>query len=193
MCAGGSSHADAPAGASRDAEGDDLVVHVLSAVGLPQPRPSASAHVQVLCGTHAVRTHNARLRADGAARWDAVALLPGRAAAGSGRQTVTLCVLTGGRDPLLLGQTTVTVQCVHILAAEPVSRTHARWSHSALGVCPLSAAVAASPTAPTERTRRTRSPSTTGAPAAASVCALAFALGCCAAFPRPDTPLLPCC
>jgi hypothetical protein len=112
MCAGGSLLADAPAGASRDAEDDDLVVHVLSAVGLPQPRPSASAHVQVLCGTHAVRTHNARLRADGAARWDALALLPGRAAAGSGRQTVTLCVLTGGRDPLLLGQTTVTVQCV---------------------------------------------------------------------------------
>ena len=130
MCAGSSSHADAPAGVPRDAEGDDLVVHVLSAVGLPQPRPSASAHVQVLCGTHAVRTHNARLRADGAARWDAVALLPGRASAGSGRQTVTLCVLTGGRDPLLLGQTTITVQCVTHLVVEPVTRTYARWSHS---------------------------------------------------------------
>jgi len=99
-----------------------------------------------------------------------VALLPGRAAAGSGRQTVTLCVLTGGRDPLLLGQTTVTVQCVPPWLLSPRRAPTPRGLTRLLCLSPSALALTS---APTERTRPTRSPFTTGAPAAASVCALA--------------------
>jgi hypothetical protein len=155
--------AEAPAGGHHDGSiellrsADDILVHVFAAANLPQPRLAVSAHVLLLCAGCAVRTHNARVRPDGSVRWDAAVVLPNGGAAA--RAVVTVCVLTGGSDPVLLGQTTLTVQCV--LPTRPVLRGgHAR---RAVAFCCLTLTWLCFDTATAEHSPRAVSPCTTGA------------------------------
>ncbi len=98
--------AQAPAGAAPDLV---IIVHVLEARGLAQPRPTLSAHASVHLGRATAHTHNARVRAGGSVRWEAGLSV---AAPAECDAPLTVCVVTGGREPLLLGQLTLPSTCV---------------------------------------------------------------------------------